>query len=80
VWEHEHDEPVASAIHSVLSIPVFLGGMNAGQFADYGGPEIIEYGDAPDPEVGRNAVRVDVKAGAGVVRTGFGNAVPDSER
>jgi NADPH:quinone reductase-like Zn-dependent oxidoreductase len=38
--------------------------MKAVQFAEHGGPEVIEYGDAPDPEVGRGEVRVDVKAAA----------------
>jgi len=38
--------------------------MKAVQFAEHGGPEVIEYGDAPTPEVGRDEVRVDVKAAA----------------
>jgi len=38
--------------------------MKAVQFADHGGPEVIEYDDAPDPDVGRDEVRVDVKAAA----------------
>ncbi|MFB6101932.1 MAG: zinc-binding dehydrogenase [Haloplanus sp.] len=38
--------------------------MHAVQFAEHGDSDVIEYGDAPDPEVGRDDVRVDVKAGA----------------
>ncbi|MFB6108181.1 MAG: zinc-binding dehydrogenase [Haloplanus sp.] len=38
--------------------------MQAVQFAEHGGREVIEYGDFPDPEVGRDDVLVDVKAGA----------------
>jgi NADPH:quinone reductase-like Zn-dependent oxidoreductase len=38
--------------------------MKAVQFATHGGPDVIEYGDVPDPEVGRGEVRVDVKAAA----------------
>ncbi|WP_248895987.1 zinc-binding dehydrogenase [Haloplanus halobius] len=38
--------------------------MQAVQFAEHGGPEVLEYGDFPAPEVGRDDVRVDVKAGA----------------
>jgi NADPH2:quinone reductase len=38
--------------------------MKAVQFATHGDPDVIEYGDVPDPEVGRDEVRVDVKAAA----------------
>ncbi|MFB6125569.1 MAG: zinc-binding dehydrogenase [Halanaeroarchaeum sp.] len=38
--------------------------MQAVQFTDHGGPEVIEYAEVPDPDVGRDEVLVDVKAGA----------------
>jgi len=38
--------------------------MQAVQFRDHGGPEVIEYGAFPDPEPARDEVLVDVKAGA----------------
>jgi len=38
--------------------------MQAVQFAGHGGTEVVEYGEVPDPEVGRGDVLVDVKAGA----------------
>ncbi|MCG1003829.1 MULTISPECIES: zinc-binding dehydrogenase [Halobacterium] len=38
--------------------------MQAVQFAGHGGTEVVEYGEVPDPEVGRDEVLVDVKAGA----------------
>jgi len=38
--------------------------MQAVQFAEHGDRDVIEYGDFPDPEVGRGEVLVDVKAGA----------------
>jgi NADPH:quinone reductase-like Zn-dependent oxidoreductase len=38
--------------------------MQAVQFAEHGGREVIEYGDFPDPEAGRGEVVVDVKAAA----------------
>ena len=38
--------------------------MEAVQFAEHGGREVIEYGEFPDPEPDRDEVLVDVKAGA----------------
>ncbi len=38
--------------------------MDAVQFAEHGGRDVIEYGEFPDPEVGSDEVLVDVKAGA----------------
>jgi len=38
--------------------------MKAVQFSEHGDRDVIEYGDYPDPEVGRKDVLVDVKAGA----------------
>jgi NADPH2:quinone reductase len=38
--------------------------MKAVQFTEHGGTDVIEYGDHPDPEVGRDEVLVDVRAGA----------------
>ncbi|MCD2200049.1 zinc-binding dehydrogenase [Halobacterium sp. KA-4] len=38
--------------------------MQAVHFAGHGGTEVVEYGEVPDPEVGRDEVLVDVKAGA----------------
>ena len=38
--------------------------MQAVQYTGHGGTEVIEYGDYPDPEPGRDEVLVDVKAGA----------------
>ena len=38
--------------------------MQAVQFTDHGGPEVVEYGAVPDPEPGADEVLVDVKAGA----------------
>ncbi|WP_336343768.1 zinc-binding dehydrogenase [Halalkalicoccus ordinarius] len=38
--------------------------MDAVQFAEHGGREVIEYGEFPDPEPDRDEVLVDVKAGA----------------
>ena len=38
--------------------------MKAVQITAHGGPEVIEYGDTPEPEVGSEDVRVDVKAAA----------------
>ncbi|MFC6903910.1 zinc-binding dehydrogenase [Halalkalicoccus tibetensis] len=38
--------------------------MDAVQFAEHGGRDVIEYGEFPDPEVGDDEVLVDVKAGA----------------
>jgi NADPH:quinone reductase-like Zn-dependent oxidoreductase len=38
--------------------------MQAVQFTEHGGREVIEYGDFPDPEAGRGEVVVDVKAAA----------------
>ncbi|WP_255149029.1 zinc-binding dehydrogenase [Halorarius halobius] len=33
-------------------------------YQEHGGPEVLQYGELPDPEVGRDDVLVDVKAGA----------------
>ncbi|WP_049985693.1 zinc-binding dehydrogenase [Halobellus rufus] len=38
--------------------------MKAVQFAEHGGRDVIEYGEFPDPDVGRDEALVDVKAGA----------------
>jgi NADPH:quinone reductase-like Zn-dependent oxidoreductase len=38
--------------------------MKAVQLAEHGGPEIVEYADVPEPTVGRDEGRVDVKAAA----------------
>ncbi|MFB6312066.1 MAG: zinc-binding dehydrogenase, partial [Salinirussus sp.] len=38
--------------------------MDAVQFAEHGGRDVLEYGAFPDPEPGRDEVLVDVKAGA----------------
>jgi NADPH2:quinone reductase len=38
--------------------------MKAVQFTEHGDRDVIEYGDFPDPDPGRNEVLVDVKAGA----------------
>jgi NADPH:quinone reductase-like Zn-dependent oxidoreductase len=38
--------------------------MKAVQFTEHGGREVIEYGGFEDPEIGRDEVLVDVKAGA----------------
>ncbi|WP_135304053.1 zinc-binding dehydrogenase [Haloarcula amylovorans] len=38
--------------------------MQAVQYTDHGGHEVVTYGDAPDPTVGRDEALVDVKAGA----------------
>jgi NADPH2:quinone reductase len=38
--------------------------MQAVQFAEHGGPDVLTYGDFPDPEPGRGEAVVDVKAGA----------------
>jgi len=38
--------------------------MQAVQFTDHGGPDVVEYGTVPDPEPGPGEVLVDVKAGA----------------
>jgi NADPH2:quinone reductase len=38
--------------------------MQAVQFTDHGDTDVIEYGDYPDPDPGRDEVLVDVKAGA----------------
>jgi len=38
--------------------------MKAVQFAEHGGPEVVEYADAPEPALGRDEVRVDVKSAA----------------
>ncbi|AHG04602.1 alcohol dehydrogenase [Halobacterium sp. DL1] len=38
--------------------------MQAVRFDGHGGTEVIDYGEVPDPEVGRDEVLVDVKAGA----------------
>jgi NADPH2:quinone reductase len=37
--------------------------MKAVQFSEHGGRDVLEYGDFPDPEIGRDEVLVDVKAG-----------------
>jgi NADPH2:quinone reductase len=37
--------------------------MKAVQFSEHGDRDVIEYGDFPDPEVGRDEVLVDIKAG-----------------
>jgi len=39
-------------------------GMKAVQFTEHGGTDVVEYGEYPDPEVGRDEVLVDVQAGA----------------
>ena len=36
--------------------------MKAAYFMEHGGPEVIQYGDLPDPVAGRNDVLVDVHA------------------
>ncbi len=38
--------------------------MKAVQFSDHGGRDVIEYGEYPDLEIGRNEVLVDIEAGA----------------
>jgi len=38
--------------------------MHAVTITEHGGPEVIEYGEHPEPAVGRDEVLVDVKAGA----------------
>jgi NADPH:quinone reductase-like Zn-dependent oxidoreductase len=38
--------------------------MQAVHFAEHGDADVLEYGEVPVPEVGRDEVRVDVKAGA----------------
>lgn len=38
--------------------------MKAVQFSDHGGRDVIEYGDAPDPDPGPEEVLVEIKAGA----------------
>jgi len=38
--------------------------MKAVQFTEHGDRDVIEYGDFPDPDPGRNEVLVDMKAGA----------------
>jgi NADPH:quinone reductase-like Zn-dependent oxidoreductase len=38
--------------------------MQAVQFTDHGGPEVVEYGSVPDPEPRPGEVLVDVRAGA----------------
>ncbi len=38
--------------------------MQAVQFTEHGGTEVVEYGEFPDPEPARDEVLVDVKAGA----------------
>jgi NADPH2:quinone reductase len=38
--------------------------MKAVQFSDHGRRDVLEYGDFPDPEVGRGEVLIDVKAAA----------------
>jgi len=38
--------------------------MKAVQFSEHGDCDVIEYGECPEPEVGRDEVLVDVKAGA----------------
>ena len=38
--------------------------MQAVQFTEHGGTDVIEYGDFPDPEPGPDEVLVDIKAGA----------------
>ena len=38
--------------------------MKAVKFTEHGGTEVIDYGDYPDPDPGRDEVLVDVKAGA----------------
>ncbi|SFB70908.1 NADPH:quinone reductase [Halobiforma haloterrestris] len=38
--------------------------MQAVKITEHGGTDVIEYGEYPDPEVGRDEVLVDVKAGA----------------
>jgi len=38
--------------------------MQAVQYVDHGGREVVEYGEHPDPEVADDEVLVDVKAGA----------------
>jgi len=37
--------------------------MQAVQFTDHGGPDVVEYGSVPDPEPGPEEVLVDVRAG-----------------
>jgi NADPH2:quinone reductase len=37
--------------------------MKAVQFSEHGDRDVIEYGDFPDPDVGRDEVLVDIKAG-----------------
>ena len=37
--------------------------MKAVQFSEHGDRDVIEYGDFPDPEIGRDEVLVDIKAG-----------------
>lgn len=41
-----------------------LPNMDAVQFSEHGGRDVIEYGEFPDPEIGSDEVLVDVKAGA----------------
>ena len=36
--------------------------MRALQFKAYGGPEVVEWGDAPDPHAGPGQIRIAVRA------------------
>ncbi|MEI8080827.1 MAG: alcohol dehydrogenase catalytic domain-containing protein, partial [Actinomycetes bacterium] len=36
--------------------------MRAIQFTEYGGPEVLTWGDAPDPHAGPGQIRIDVRA------------------
>src|SRR5690349_1376446 len=38
--------------------------MKAISYARYGGPEVLEYGELPDPKIGPDAVLVKVRAAA----------------
>ncbi len=49
--------------HSFTPSPQYTT-MQAVQFTEHGGTEVIEYGEFPDPEPERDEVLVDVKAGA----------------
>ena len=41
--------------------------MKAAYFDEHGGPEVLQYGDSPDPVAGAGEVVVDIHAASGAI-------------